>query len=127
MNFVNALNALSGHVYAFMVFLWLTLIFAFKYRSGSGAIGFFVDTLNAVHDNILAVVVISIGAIVSRYDRATGTTLITIGATVWNNKPKALSASNGNGNGNGNGSSLPLPASSSGSVTIPNVPSAPNS
>jgi hypothetical protein len=93
MNVINAINALSGHVWAFLVFTLVCVIFACKYKSGSGAIGFFVETMNAVHDNILAVVVISIGAVVSRYDRSTGTTLITIGATVWNNKPKT----NGNG------------------------------
>lgn len=99
MNFINAINTLSGHVWAFAVLVWISGIFAIKYRAGSGGVGFFVETLNAVHDNILAVVVISIGAVVSRYDRATGTTLITIGATVWNNKPKV--PANGNGNGNG--------------------------
>lgn len=93
MTVINALNALSGHVWAFAVMVWITGILAVKYKTGSGGVGFFVDTLNSVHDNILAVVVISIGAIVSRYDRSTGTTLITIGATVWNNKPKT----NGNG------------------------------
>jgi len=107
MNTINALNALSGHVWAFLVFALVSIIFAFKYKSGSGAIGFFVETMNAVHDNILAVVVISIGAVVSRYDRSTGTTLITIGATVWNNKPKALT------NGSGNGA-----------PKVPNVPAA---
>lgn len=97
MNVINAINSLGGHVWAFAVLLLVSIIFACKYKAGSGAVGFFVETLNAVHDNILAVVVISIGAVVSRYDRATGTTLITIGATVWNNKPKV--ATNGNGNG----------------------------
>ncbi len=107
MNAINAINALSGHVWAFAVLVWISGIFALKYKSGSGAVGFFVETMNAVHDNILAVVVISIGAVVSRYDRSTGTTLITIGATVWNNKPKALT------NGNGNGA-----------AKVPNVPAA---
>jgi hypothetical protein len=91
MNAINAINALSGHVWVFAMVVWVSLIFAFKYKTGSGAIGFFVQTMNAAHDNILAIVVIILGAVVSRYDRSTGQTLITIGATVWNNKPKVLS------------------------------------